>query len=233
MTWDFLKWVMRRCPGLIGIKRGIEEPSFCHKVKTIFNTGQRFQPGFNQDRSPTVLVQIQTWGIMRFGLETRDGAMIKILFSFALVFCLAFSAVAQEESRQMYTWTDENGVVHFTDERPPGQVVTEIDIPASAAQPVSNLPQGEGPADNEAGSSEQLSLADQRREEMAARREEILAAREKNAKICAEKRNEIARLEPNRRVYFTNEQGEVERMDDVVRTNKVAEDKAYIDANCQ
>lgn len=159
--------------------------------------------------------------------------MIKILLSVALMFCLAVPAAAQEGSRQMFSWTDENGVVHFTDQRPPGQEVTVIDIPASSTQPASNLPQGEGPAVDRSNPSEQLSPADQRREEMATRRAEILAAREKNAKICAEKRDEVARLEPNRRVFFTNEEGEVERMDDVVRTDKVAEAKAYIDANCQ
>ena len=133
----------------------------------------------------------------------------------------------------MYSWTDENGVVHFTDQRPPGQEVTVIDIPASSPQPESNLPQGEGPAVNRADDTEQLSLADQQREEMAARREEILAAREKNAKACDDARAEVARLEPNRRVFFTNEKGEVERMDDVVRTNKVADAKAFIEENCQ
>jgi hypothetical protein len=159
--------------------------------------------------------------------------MNKILFSFALVFCLAVPAAAQEEGRQMYRWTDENGVVHFTDQRPPGQAVTVIDIPASSSQPASNLPQGEGPAVDSPDNAEQLSPADQRREEMATRREVILAAREKNAKACADARAELDRLEPNRRVFFTNEKGEVERMDDVVRTDKVAEAKAYIEENCQ
>ena len=41
------------------------------------------------------------------------------------------------------------------------------------------------------------------------------------------------RLEPNRRVFFTNEQGETERMDDVARTNRVAELKAQIAKNCR
>jgi len=159
--------------------------------------------------------------------------MIKILFSFVLVFCLAVPAAAQEEGRQMYRWTDENGVVHFTDQRPPGQDVMVIDIPATSPPSSTNLTPGESPATSEPNDTEQLSPADQRRKEMEARRAEILAAREKNAKICAEKRDEVARLEPNRRVYFTNEEGEVERMDDVVRTDRVAEAKAYIEENCQ
>jgi hypothetical protein len=34
-------------------------------------------------------------------------------------------------------------------------------------------------------------------------------------------------------VFFTNEAGETERMDDVERTNQVAEARAFIEANCQ
>ena len=49
---------------------------------------------------------------------------------------------------------------------------------------------------------------------------------------CAAWQAEVDRLEPNRRVFFTNEQGETERMDDVERTNKVAELKSQIARNC-
>jgi len=159
--------------------------------------------------------------------------MIKTLFSLVLIFCLAVPAVAQESGRQMYRWTDENGVVHFTDQRPTGQDVTVIDIPDSSSQPASDMPQEEGKAVRSAESAEQLSPAQQRREEMAKRREEILAAREKNEKACVEMRDELAQIEPNRRVFFTNEDGEVERMDDVVRTDRVAELKAKIATDCQ
>jgi len=49
---------------------------------------------------------------------------------------------------------------------------------------------------------------------------------------CAAKSAEVAELEPHRRVFFTNEEGETERMDDVERTNRVAEAKAFIEKNC-
>jgi hypothetical protein len=161
--------------------------------------------------------------------------MIKRIFSLVLMLGLAATAIAQEGSREMYRWTDENGVVHFTDQKPMGQDVTVIDIPASTPQPQTKtqFPQGEGPAVRPQNSTETLSPAEQRREEMEKRRAEILEARAKNEKICAEKRDEVARLEPNRRVFFTNDQGEVERMDDVVRTDRVAAAKAYIEENCQ
>lgn len=169
------------------------------------------------------------------GLDTRDVTMIKSLLGFALLFCLAVPIYAQDGGKQMFRWTDENGVVHFSDQRPSGQDVSVIDIPDSGEQQSSSNmpPPGEVPAVDQSGSTSNLSPADQRREEMDKRREEILAAREENQKACSEALSEVARLEPNRRVYFTNEQGEVERMDDVVRTDTVAELKAFIAANCK
>jgi hypothetical protein len=176
------------------------------------------------------------WVIMTVGLDTRDGTMIKSRIALLFLLCLGVSAYAQGSGKEMFSWTDEEGVVHFTDQRPAGQDVTVHQIPdlgGSGDDRSSNLPPaGEGRAVNQGEESQALSPADQRREEMAERRKEILAAREKNEKACTDRRAEVERLEPHRRVYFTNEEGETERMDDVVRTDRVAEAKAYIAENC-
>ena len=149
-----------------------------------------------------------------------------LLLATIIISCLCVSTIASAQSKQMYSWTDENGVVHFTDERPTGQEFTVIDIPDSEA-PAEASPAV--PTDE----ANEPSLAQQRRDEIAARRQEN---REQAAVLeaeCAAKRAEVARLEPNRRVFFTNEEGETERMDDVERTNQVAEARAFIEANCQ
>ena len=77
----------------------------------------------------------------------------------------------------MYSWTDENGVVYFSDIKPEGQEAQSRVIPQGQA--------------------------------------------------------ELDRLEPHRRVFFTNEKGETERVDDVERANKVAQLKAQIAKNCK
>ena len=149
-----------------------------------------------------------------------------LLLATIIISCLCIVATASAQSRQMYSWTDENGVVHFTDERPAGKEVSVIDIPDSeplaAASPA--LPTDE---------ANEPSLAQQRRDEIAQKRQEN---REQAAVLeaeCAAKRAEVERLEPHRRVFFTNEEGETERMDDVERTNEVAEARAFIEANCK
>jgi len=149
-----------------------------------------------------------------------------LLLATIIISCLCIATTASAQSKQMYSWTDENGVVHFTDERPAGQEVSVIDIPDSE-------PSAEASPAVPTDEANEPSLAQQRRDEIATRRQEN---REQAAVLeaeCAARRAEVERLEPHRRVFFTNEEGETERMDDVERTNQVAEARAFIEANCQ
>jgi hypothetical protein len=50
---------------------------------------------------------------------------------------------------------------------------------------------------------------------------------------CTAWQAEVDRLEPNRRVFYTNDEGETVRMDDVERTNRVANLKSQIAKNCK
>jgi len=135
------------------------------------------------------------------------------------------TAYAVVQAQTMYSWTDENGVVHFSDVQPEGQQVQEQAIPQdkpSAAPNPYATPADAGP-----------SAADQRRAEIAQKNQQAQADRAMKAAQCPGWESEVARLEPNRRVFFTNDQGETERMDDVERTNRVAELKSLIAQNCQ
>ena len=144
---------------------------------------------------------------------------------FALFLGLFLAAQAEAQEKTMYSWTDENGVVHFTDVRPPGQQVQEqlipMDEPPSAPSPYSQ------------SATTEPTLGEQKRVELAQKHQEYEADKAMTSVECAAWKAELDRLEPNRRVFFTNEQGETERMDDVERTNRVAELKAQIARNCK
>lgn len=146
---------------------------------------------------------------------------------------VAITGVAQEKA--MYQWTDENGVVHFSDTAPEGLDVQPQAIPNADPPSTDNPYRQAEEADEgeEAGVAPAASIADQKREEIAARASEAKAEKAAMAVECANWKQEVEQLEPNRRVYFTNDQGETERMDDVVRTDRVAELKALIAKNCQ
>jgi len=150
---------------------------------------------------------------------------VSLFITVTIISCLCFVSAVSGQSRQMYSWTDENGVVHFTDERPAGQEVTVLTIPDSE-------PATAGGSTEQADVASEPSLAQQRRDEIAQRRQEAEAEAAVRDVECVAKRAEVEALEPSRRVFFTNEEGETERMDDVERTNRVAEARAYIDKNC-
>ena len=144
-----------------------------------------------------------------------------------VVFVLCLSAVAASaQTKEMYQYTDENGTVVFTDQKPVNQEVKSQPIPSGPA------PQGDNPY-AAANSPGELSAAELRREEIAQKKQQSRETQEQNEAQCAAWQAEVDRLEPHRRVFFTNENGETERMDDVERANRVAELKGKIAANCK
>ena len=76
------------------------------------------------------------------------------------------------------------------------------------------------------------SAAQQRREDIQRKARESQDQEVRTRQQCQAWQAEVERLEPNRRVFYTNEEGETERMDDVERTDRVAELKSLIAENC-
>ena len=153
--------------------------------------------------------------------------MFKSVIALSLIVMLCFAAghPADAQAKELYRWTDENGVVHFADTKPAGQEVETQSIPQEQA------PQGDNPY-QQGSAATGPSLGEQRREEIAQRNDAAQASRAISEAECAAWQAEVDRLEPTRRVFLTNAQGETERMDDVVRANRVAELKAQIARNC-
>jgi len=157
-----------------------------------------------------------------------------LLCTLAAVSCQA--AVATE----VYTWTDADGIVHFSDAPPESGEsetlqVDEIYRPGSAdAFPE---PQ-DAPADAAANANEvetpepELSAAQQRREQILRERTERQQAAAEAERLCALHRQRLEQMEPARRVFYTNEQGESVRMDDDQRMGLIDESKQYLADNC-
>lgn len=134
-----------------------------------------------------------------------------------------FSTAAQ--AKEMYSWTDENGTVHFSDTKPPDQDFKTENLPdESRAVPAD-------PAQPSAG-AEAMTPGQQRREQIAEQKRQAREDQAARDARCAAWKAEVEQLEPNRRVFMTNEEGETERMDDVARTDRVAELKAQIARDC-
>jgi hypothetical protein len=164
-------------------------------------------------------------------------------FRRAITICLlAFLGLAAAHAAEVYTWTDENGVVHYSDSpRAAGTMSTlqieEIYRPGSADAYPPATPQAEAaePASAETPAAEPesaASAAQQRREQLAAAREEQREEQAARDGLCARHRQRLEQMEPARRVFYTNEQGEEVRMDDDQRIALIEESRAFLAANC-
>ena len=156
----------------------------------------------------------------------------------ALLLLLAMTWAGSATATEVYTWTDENGVVHYSDSpRASGQMealeVEEIYRPGSKdayATPADPTPSESVPA--AAAESDTASAAQQRREQIAKDRAERRAEQAETERLCARHRQRLEQMEPARRVLYTDEQGETVRMDDDQRMALIDESKDFLRKNC-
>jgi hypothetical protein len=138
---------------------------------------------------------------------------------------------------EVHTWTDENGVVHFSDApRASGKSQTleveEIYRPGTTeAYSGSESPDSK---EAEGGQAETPpSTAQQRRDNIARERQERRENQAVTEQMCKLHKDRLARVEPARRVMYTNDEGELIRMDDDERMALVDESREFISKNCE
>ena len=167
------------------------------------------------------------------------GYRTEILIILATGFASAW--ISSAAATEVYTWTDKDGIVHYSDAPlndgesqkievegayPPGttDAYPSSEEPTASTSVSSQAPDGESPQ----------SAAQQRREQIAENREERREAKAENDKLCAKHRQRLTQMEPGRRrVFYTNEKGESVRMDDDQRMGLIEEDKEFIAKNCE
>lgn len=163
-------------------------------------------------------------------------AIFRVLL-YALVALSCQTAAAAE----VYTWTDADGVVHFSDAPPESGKsstlqVDEIYRPGSAD--AYSKPE-DAPTDPAADGSAAVtpepaqSAAQQRREQILRERAERQQEAAEAERLCALHRQRLEQMEPARRVFYSDEQGETVRMDDDQRMALIDESKQYLASNCR
>ena len=166
-------------------------------------------------------------GIAKQGLRKHRSEFLLVLVAgFA---CAWISSAAATE---VYTWTDKDGIVHYSDSPLNDGASQKIEVEGAN-------PSSEGPAANTAVSSpggdeeSPQSAAQQRREQIVESREERKEAKAEIDQMCAKHRQRLTQVEPARRVFYTDEKGESVRMDDDRRMELIKEDKDFIAKNCE
>lgn len=155
-----------------------------------------------------------------------------------LLVVLTIAASCAASAKEVYTWTDENGVVHFVD-RPPGNPDAQaVDAPEAyrpgsvSPEPVEPIEPAEIAAEDQPPEQE-LSPAEQKRVELAEQRARRQSERAEAERICAEAKRKLAMIQPSPRVLYENQQGEVVRMDDDQRVRMIEENQALVDKYCR
>jgi hypothetical protein len=160
-----------------------------------------------------------------------------------LVFLAAFVALggyANAFATEVHTWTDENGVVHFSDA--PSQSgdsekinIEEVYKPGSTgAYPATDsTAPAPGTSATQEGEDGLQSAAEERRQQIAETRKEKHEAQAEAERSCGRHRQRLTQMEPARRVFYTDEQGESVRMDDDQRMGLIEESKEYLADNCE
>ena len=150
------------------------------------------------------------------------------------IFFFAVLNSALGQSQSLYTWTDEKGVVHYTDTPPDNPKAVEI--PATEVyRPGSSgaYPQADAAVTgDEKNPAAVESYADDQRKQLDEARKKSEAKQAERARICKQARDQLETIEPSRRVFFTNDQGETERLNDDQRAAMVEKAKALIAQNC-
>ncbi|HKJ28539.1 MAG TPA: DUF4124 domain-containing protein [Anaerolineales bacterium] len=145
----------------------------------------------------------------------------------ALLLALSSSSALAE----VYKWTDENGVTHYTQTPPPsGQDAELQDVPEYEGEAELSPPTEDESSDPGA---ETLSAADLKRQELAAARKENAEEKAATEALCQDTQQRLAQLEPSRRVFYTNEEGETARMDDEQRVAEIQRLKEIQSSRCQ
>lgn len=146
--------------------------------------------------------------------------MRRIILTSSLLLALSATAMAS----QVYKWVDAQGVTHFGSQPPQGQEATSINTsaapPKAAEQEAESIPTFESIAD-----PEQAAFDKKAKEEVAAKEAE-------RKKYCEDVRTNLAQLENNPRIRV-EEKGEVRRLGEEERQQRITDAKAAIAENCK
>ena len=146
-----------------------------------------------------------------------------------LLLCAASLWTGALAAAEIYTWTDANGVVHYSQTPPPQGQGEAIEAP-EAYKPGSVSV--EPPAAETGAGEPTLTAAQARRQQMDEQREANRERRAQNEQLCNLYRQRLEQLEPARRVFYTDETGQQVRMDDDQRIALIEEARTFVDENC-
>jgi len=119
---------------------------------------------------------------------------------------------------QIYKWVDAQGVTHFDAQPPPGQQSTTLQTPSSPPTKPAAMP-GSGVV------GDQKAIDDKVKKQVADQQAQL-------RQFCEQARTNLAQLQNNPRLREEVE-GQMRRLDDAQRQERIVEAQKQIAENCQ
>ncbi|WP_242207054.1 MULTISPECIES: DUF4124 domain-containing protein [unclassified Pseudomonas] len=119
---------------------------------------------------------------------------------------------------QIYKWVDVQGVTHFDAQPPPGQPSTTLQTPSSTPPKPAAMP-GSGVL------GDQKAIDDKVKKQVADQQAQL-------KQFCEQARTNLAQLQNNPRLREEVE-GQLRRLDDAQRHERIVEAQKQISENCQ
>ena len=150
--------------------------------------------------------------------------MRRMIVTGSLLLSLSVSAMASE----VYKWVDAQGVTHFGSQPPQGQEATQINTatPPPKESATQGLPAPEDLPRLDSAGPDQKEIDEKVRQEVAAKEAE-------RQKYCETVRTNLAQLQNNPRVRVAEENGEMRRLTEEERQERISEAQAAIAEHCE
>ena len=143
---------------------------------------------------------------------------------YVLTAVLACAWINGAAARDVYTWTDEDGTVHFSDV--PVDPADNRTIAVDGAEDPVTAGVASANVEGETSAAEQI------RAQIAENRNALKKEQAEVDRLCEKHRARLEEMEPARRIYVKDDSGEMVRMDDNQRMGLIDESKEFIAKYC-
>ncbi len=139
---------------------------------------------------------------------------------------LGLALAAPLQAAEIYKWVDEEGVTHYSQQPPPSGDADRVGVDTPPDEEIAR----EREEMEETG--ERLEAQREQRREAEQQAQENAAERERRQQRCADLRASLQKLTENRRLLVPDEEGNVRRLSEEERQQRVAERRRQIDEQC-
>jgi len=133
------------------------------------------------------------------------------------------------QAAQVYKWTDDKGVTHFSAQPPEGQKANEVDVKVAP-----QINGGSAPTYQMPNGAQQPSVSNDLQQQELDRKVRA-QVREEQARIqayCEQARQNLAQLRNNPRIQIQSGRGETRRLTEEEREQRAADTQLSIEQNC-